>query len=62
LRAPDEQDTAPGDPSRAPFPNKALPLLLLLLLLLLWLCCDDDDDDDEEEFEMGRGESGQESD
>jgi hypothetical protein len=32
----------------------------------LWLCCDDDDDDDddedEEEFEIGRGESGQESD
>jgi hypothetical protein len=33
------------------------------LLLLSWLCCDDDgDDEDEEEFEMGRGESGQESD
>jgi hypothetical protein len=35
---------------------------------LSWLCCDDDDDgdddeeEDEEEFEMGRGESGQESD
>jgi hypothetical protein len=32
---------------------------------LSWLCCDDDDDDDdddEEEFEIGSGESGQESD
>jgi hypothetical protein len=46
LRAPDEQDTAPGEPSRAPFPNKALPLS--------WLCCN--------ELVMGSGGSGQESD